>query len=280
MTIQTVLDLQIFKYENNQEVRTIKIDGEVWFYAVDVCKVIEIKNHRDATSKLDDDEKGGVKADTPSGSQNTPIINESGLYHLIFKSRKDSAKKFRKWVTSEVIPSIRKKGGYLLPGTTGTPIFVRRFNDNWDRIDKGHFSIISELFIRVMGRLEQVGYRMPDKGSKGQEMRPDVSEGKLFPKWLKKHYPEHKEKFRYYRHIFPDGTEVEARQYENELLPIFIEYIESTWILERAFSYFKERDTKALPFLPKMLPKSSKSKEEIIFESAIGKTTPIEEPLN
>lgn len=281
MTIQTVFDLQIFRYEENQEIRTAEIDGEVWFYTVDICKVLGISNPSQAISKLDGDEKTTLinsEGRAGDGAQEFGVVNESGLYHLIFKSRKENAKKFRRWVTTEVLPSIRKRGGYLLPGVSATPVFVRRFNDNWDRVDKGYFSIINELFIRVMGRLEQVGYKMPDKGNKGREMRPDVSVGKLFPKWLEKHYPEYKEKFSYYNHIFPDGTEVQARQYENELLPIFIEYVESTWIPERALPYFKERDIKALPFLPKMLPDANKNKKQKIFDSALDKAIPVEEP--
>jgi len=66
-----------------------------------------------------------------------------------------------------------------------TPIFVRRFNANWDRVDSGYFSVISELFIRVYGRLEQLGHLLPDKSPDGTELRPDVSVGKTFPQWLK-----------------------------------------------------------------------------------------------
>ena len=88
-------------------------DDEIWFVAKDVCKVLSIKNHKDAVSRLDDDEKDEVGITDPIGrTQKTLIVNESGLYSLVFMSRKPEAKKFRKWVTSEVLPSIRKYGYY------------------------------------------------------------------------------------------------------------------------------------------------------------------------
>lgn len=88
-------------------------DGQIWFVAADVCKALGIKNSRDALSNLDDDEKGVATTDTLGGRQQVATINESGLYTLIFRSRKASAQGFRKWVTSRVIPSIRRHGGYI-----------------------------------------------------------------------------------------------------------------------------------------------------------------------
>lgn len=95
-------------------VRAINRNGEIWFVAADVCAVLDIKNPRDAVSTLDDDEKDVGITDTLGGKQKSTIINESGLYALILRSRKPEAKRFRKWVTSEVLPSIRKTGAYSL----------------------------------------------------------------------------------------------------------------------------------------------------------------------
>lgn len=103
-----------FDFEE-QAVRVIMRDDEPWFVAADVCRVLEVSNSRDALSRLDDDEKGVVTADTLGGQQQMNIISESGLYALIFTSRKPEAKKFRKWVTSEVLPSIRRSGRYETP---------------------------------------------------------------------------------------------------------------------------------------------------------------------
>ncbi|EZH67913.1 hypothetical protein DH09_08295 [Bacillaceae bacterium JMAK1] len=102
---------KVFDYQNKQ-VRTVIIDEEVWFVAKDVCEVLEIRNSRDAVNRLDDDEKGVVNTDTLGGSQAIQAINESGLYSLIFTSRKKEAKSFKKWVTKDVLPAIRKTGKY------------------------------------------------------------------------------------------------------------------------------------------------------------------------
>lgn len=109
-------ELQIFNYDGN-EVRTIQIDGEPWWVLKDVCTVLSIGNARDVFSRLDDDEKGVDQIDTLGGKQYMQIVNESGLYNVILRSDKPQAKPFRKWVTSEVLPSIRKNGAYLTPET-------------------------------------------------------------------------------------------------------------------------------------------------------------------
>lgn len=109
-------ELQIFNYDGN-EVRTIQIDGEPWWVLKDVCTVLSIGNARDVFSRLDDDEKGVDQIDTLGGKQYMQIVNESGLYNVILRSDKPQAKPFRKWVTSEVLPSIRKHGAYLTPET-------------------------------------------------------------------------------------------------------------------------------------------------------------------
>ncbi|MDO4800186.1 MAG: Bro-N domain-containing protein [Bacillota bacterium] len=98
---------------NGRPVRTVNRDGFVWWILTDVCKILEISNSRDAASRLDDDEKDDVGiTDTIGRTQTATAVNESGLYNLIFQSRKAEAKKFKKWVTSEVLPSIRKTGRY------------------------------------------------------------------------------------------------------------------------------------------------------------------------
>ena len=93
-------------------VRIIEINGEPWFVAADVGAVLQLTNVRSSVALLDDDEKDVSTIDTRGGMQETSIISESGLYTLILKSRRPEAKPFRKWVTSEVLPSIRKTGSY------------------------------------------------------------------------------------------------------------------------------------------------------------------------
>jgi prophage antirepressor-like protein len=107
----------IFQSESTQ-LRVVTIDGEPWFIAADVCAALELGNNRQATVRLDDDERGVILTDTPSGQQQMTIINESGLYSLILGSRKPEARKFKKWVTSEVLPAIRKTGRYQIDKAT------------------------------------------------------------------------------------------------------------------------------------------------------------------
>lgn len=127
-------EVTVFSFRNQHEIRTVVRDGEPWFVAKDICDILDISNHRDAVANLDDDEKtvirlwwngnsttcvntvgstDGIISDArTAGNPNVNIINESGFYALVFKSRKPEAKAFRKWVTSEVLPTIRKTGQY------------------------------------------------------------------------------------------------------------------------------------------------------------------------
>lgn len=106
-------DLQIFTHEQFGKIRAIDKNGEPWFVANDVCQALEID--RTQTRRLDDDEKGVCSIHTPGGEQEVSIVNEPGLYSLVLGSRKPEAKAFKRWITHEVIPSIRKHGAYLTP---------------------------------------------------------------------------------------------------------------------------------------------------------------------
>lgn len=103
--------MQVFSSEQFGHVRAIMRDGEPWFVAADVCKALEIANNRDALTRIDDDEKGVALADTLGGKQEVAIVNEPGLYSLVLGSRKPEAKAFKRWVTSDILPSIRRTGG-------------------------------------------------------------------------------------------------------------------------------------------------------------------------
>lgn len=114
--ITTQSQLSTFNFENSV-IRVIAVNGEPWFIAKDVCEATGISNYRDAIERLDDDEKGVALTDTLGGKQEMNIISESGMYTLILRCR-DAVKKgsvphrFRKWVTAEVLPQIRKTGQY------------------------------------------------------------------------------------------------------------------------------------------------------------------------
>lgn len=108
-------ELQIFNFEDN-EVRTQVVDGEPWFIGKDVADILGYTNPSKAIrDHVDDEDKGQNETFTPGGMQIMTIINESGLYSLVFKSQLPSAKKFKRWVTSEVLPAIRKTGSYQIP---------------------------------------------------------------------------------------------------------------------------------------------------------------------
>lgn len=108
-------NIQIFNFKNNEFglVRTLTLKGEPWFVGRDVAESLGYAEPRSAISKkVGTEDKGVAEMETPSGKQKVTIINESGLYSLIFGSKLESAKRFKRWVTSEVLPSIRKTGGY------------------------------------------------------------------------------------------------------------------------------------------------------------------------
>lgn len=105
-------ELQIFNFDSN-EVRTVVVNEEPYFVGKDVAKILGYKRTADAIKQhVDSEDKGVGKIQTPGGLQKTTLINESGLYSLIFSSKLDSAKRFKRWVTSEVLPAIRRHGIY------------------------------------------------------------------------------------------------------------------------------------------------------------------------
>lgn len=111
--------------ENNVRVEMVK--NEPWFMVREVCEILGIKNHRDALSRLEHDEKVSLNVETSGGRQNINFINEYGVYNLVFASRKPEAREFKRWVTHEVLPSIRKDGGYMVvkEGETDADIMAR-----------------------------------------------------------------------------------------------------------------------------------------------------------
>lgn len=111
-------ELKIFENEQFGTIRAIEKDGEPWFVAAGVCRALELGEVHVAMRRLDDDEKGRCSIPTPGGTQEMTIINEPGLYSLVLGSRKPEAKAFKRWITHEVIPSIRKTGGYTFDGTS------------------------------------------------------------------------------------------------------------------------------------------------------------------
>lgn len=131
-------------YISNQHVRTIMINGEPWFVAKDVCDILDIKNPSDTLRKvLSDWEKGVDIIYTLGGPQQMGIVNESGLYHLIFLSRKPEAEAFRRWVTQDLLPTLRKTGRYEI----GTPKRKRLLPRDRDSIDPAFWTEIRKYVL-------------------------------------------------------------------------------------------------------------------------------------
>lgn len=118
-------ELQIFNSPEFGQVRTVTIDGEPWFIAKDVATALGYSNTRDAIAKhVDDDDKNTVVIRDGKGNPNQTIINESGLYSLVLSSKLPTAKKFKHWVTAEILPSIRRTGGYIANAETMTDVEI------------------------------------------------------------------------------------------------------------------------------------------------------------
>lgn len=147
---QQAMGLQVFYNEEvNVNIRTKDVNGVSWFVAKDICDALGLVNSRKATASLDNDERGASPVVTPSGVQEMTVVNESGLYGLIFQSRKPEARAFRKWVTNVVLTSIRRTGSYSSTGVQ-TPIEepskklplpkYRPFFENWQGCVSQHLA--------------------------------------------------------------------------------------------------------------------------------------------
>ena len=253
------MQLSVFNFESTEEqrlseIRSLEINGEIWFVSSDIAKALGYKNPSDAVNRHCKS-RGVAFHDTPtsSGIQSIKYINEPNVYRLIIKSNLPSAEKFESWLFEDVLPSIRSKGFYGKIDRVQLPNFIERYKDNFHKIPKDHFSVISEMFARMYIELEKVGYNIPDKAISGKKMMPDISVGQGFAKFLKKEGSLYLSTRKKYTHRFPNGREVEANMYHIDALPDFIRYINLKWIPENAEKYFKTRDPQALEYLPKLL---------------------------
>lgn len=127
------MQMQIFQNDQFGEVRTILRDGEPWFVAADVCRVLEIKNPAQAVERLDDDERSMQNIGRQGDAY---IVNEPGLYTLIIRSNKPQAREFRRWVTHDVLPAIRKTGAYM------TPAVQEQLNDRLARLENALTNLV------------------------------------------------------------------------------------------------------------------------------------------
>lgn len=129
-------NLQIFNNAIFGNVRIILQDNEPWFVAKDVCECLAISKHRDAISRLDTDERGALKVDTLGGKQEMATVNEYGLYSLVMSSRKPEAKEFKRWITHDVLPALRKTGSYSMNIPQTLPEALRAYADEVEQHNK------------------------------------------------------------------------------------------------------------------------------------------------
>lgn len=155
-------EVQIFNNEEFGEVRTVVRENEPLFCLADICKALEIKNATDVSKRLDSDELTRLNLGGQSGETN--FVSESGLYAVILRSDKPNAKKFRKWVTSEVLPSIRKTGGYAAPMTTSEQIQL---------LAKGNVEL-SERMNGIENKMQSLEDDMPLYGCEIDEIQKHV----------------------------------------------------------------------------------------------------------
>lgn len=164
-------NIEIFKNEQFGEIRVVEIDSEPWFVAADVCKALEIKNSRDALGRLDDDEKGVVSTDTLGGIQEMSTVNEPGLYSLVLGSRKPEAKEFKRWITHDVIPTIRKTGGYV----ANDDLFLNTYIPYADEETKAAFRMTLSMIRVANAEKAKLQQTVAVQGQQIAEMQPKVS---------------------------------------------------------------------------------------------------------
>lgn len=146
-------ELKLFQNDDFGTIRTVVIDGEPWFVAADVCKILEHSNPTIAMNGLEDFEKTKLNLGLQGG--NTNIISESGFYTLVLRSRKSIAKPFRIWVTSEVLPSIRKTGRYIAPSENKMEAILSDMNCNM-KIVYAQINNMEEMIGEQNSMLERV----------------------------------------------------------------------------------------------------------------------------
>ena len=157
-------DLQIFVYSGEQ-LRTVQRDDGLWWVLRDVCRVLNIANSKNVSARLDDDEKGVHLVDTPGGAQEMTIVNEPGLYAVILRSDKPEAKQFKRWVTHDVLPSIRKTGAYGIP-----PERLAKLDEYQAKLDKNRKLLADiERYTAQAGRQAHEARKCYDEWRKTRE---------------------------------------------------------------------------------------------------------------
>lgn len=248
-------NITLFDYKDIK-VRTVIIDGDVWFVAKDICDILSIKNPTDALSNLSGKMKMtlegkesilGITED--ANTVRLLLISEPWMYKLVFRSRKPEAEKFSDWVVSEVLPTIRKTWSY---GTTKSlsPMMMRFSINSKQNSSLGYWSMLNKMVELFALPLEHNWFELPDN------VIPDISTGILFSKYIKSRWYDPDKICKTYTHMYPDWRQINwVRQYPDSLYPLFTEWFQKEWLSNRCAKYLSERtDESVLPYLHNTFP--------------------------
>lgn len=166
-------DIRVFSNEKFGQVRTVIQGGEPWFVAADVCKALDIPNVGQALTRLEDDEKMNtiISNDGNRGNPTRAIVNEAGLYSLVLSSRKEEAKAFKRWITHEVIPAIRKTGGYV----HNSEVFIQNYLPFADDTTKQLFRLTLDVVDKQNKQIASQQKEIAEKSSVIEEMTPKAT---------------------------------------------------------------------------------------------------------
>ena len=240
------MSLSVFDFQK-QEVRFI--DGKP--VANDVARILGYADPaKTVSTKVDTENKGVTKMVTPGGIQSVTVLEEAGIYQLIFGSKLQSAKQFQQWVFSEVLPQIRKTG-YYGKARTGLEWFERvKLYRRYTKIPVGWFSVFEQMCSSLMADFEDAGYSLP------MDSVPDISVGKCFCNHLRAKGLDlavGHGLIQEYRHYYPDGRVVNAKIYNDSILPDYRRWFEEIYCKEKLPAYLKTKDPLALPSLCRLL---------------------------
>ena len=149
-------DLSSFMFEERTAVRLLDRDGEAWFVLNDICRALDVANSHQAAQRLDDDEKGVISNDTLGGRQPLTIVSEAGLYSLVLSSRKPAARRFKRWVTHEVLPALRRTGVYDMRQAEPVDRLLPYLHDHQLRVLHALETVADDTGLVPVGRLPMI----------------------------------------------------------------------------------------------------------------------------
>ena len=226
-------EVQVYESPEFSKIRAVMLEGKPWFIAKDVCDCLGTAT-KDLPAILDEDEKGVDTIDTLGGPQQMTVISEPGLYSLVLRSRKPKAKAFKRWVTHDVLPSIRKTGAYTMAGGWPAVSDIRKYFDRIDMnsrtVDPEHFCVFHEI-------AQMAPELLHAKVPLDEHTMPDISVGILWGKhWQDNNLDEKYGPRSQYGHVYPSYfpqakcNPVEAWQYPLDALPEFHRWLRGSYI--------------------------------------------------